>query len=211
MTDPSTFDLALTAVWTVAVFSYILGDNPLYRITLNLFAGSLVGYSFGIVVRDVLWEALLESLHQPLAMVLPLLLGITLLIKGLPKYAHIGNSSVAYLVGVGAAVALGGAILGTLGPQLAATGNALSAGTDAVRGLLVAIGTACALMAFNFTFTAGRKQGLAGLWAALVRPAAWLGRAFLILAFAVAYAGALTATLSVLAGRIQYFVDALFR
>ncbi|HET90837.1 MAG TPA: hypothetical protein ENN99_08895, partial [Chloroflexi bacterium] len=96
------------AVLTLMIFSYLLGDNPLYRLALHLFVGALVGYSFGVVVREVgIKMVLYQLIINPLAVVIPVVLGILLIFKGFPRQAYIGNFSVAYLTGVGAAVALG--------------------------------------------------------------------------------------------------------
>ena len=51
--------------------------------------------------------------------------------------------------------------------------------------------------------------GLAGMWGQVVGVLAWAGRVFLIFAFAAAFAGALTASLSILIGRIQYIITPL--
>jgi hypothetical protein len=215
---PDAAGLVVGAVLTLLVFSYLLGDNPLYRLALHLFVGALVGYSLGIVLRDILLGMVLaQLLANPLAVVVPLVLGILLLFKGFPKQAYVGNFSVAYLVGVGTAVALSGALLGTLVPQVGATGRALSPASLAssraglLDGLLIVVGTTCTLMVSAFaarTHSDGRKpQGLAGAWAQIVRLAAGIGRIFIIFAFAVAFAGALTASLSIFIGRIQYLID----
>lgn len=209
---PEVVGLVVGAVLTLLIFSYLLGDNPLYRLALHLFVGALVGYSFGIVLRDVLLKMVLaQLLIEPLAVVVPLVLGILLLFKGFPKQAYIGNFSVAYLVGVGTAVALSGALLGTLVPQIGATGQALSLTSRAsfraglLDGLLIVVGTVCTLMVT--TFTARKQQGLAGVWAQIVRLAAGVGRIFLIFALGAAFAGAVTASLSILVGRIQYLIN----
>jgi len=44
-------------------------------------------------------------------------MGLLLLLKLSPRTARLGIPSMAFLVGVGAAVAIGGAIMGTLFPQ----------------------------------------------------------------------------------------------
>jgi hypothetical protein len=209
---PEITGLALGAVLTLLIFSYLLGDNPLYRLALHLFVGALVGYSVGIVLRDVLVSmVLVQLLTNPLGVVVPLVLGILLLFKGFPRQAYMGNFSVAYLVGVGAAVALSGALLGTLVPQIGATGRALSLASVAsfraglLDGLLIVVGTVCTLMVF--AFTAQKQRGLAGVWAQIVRLAAGVGRVFLVVAFGVAFAGAVTASLSIFIGRIEYLID----
>ena len=209
---PEAAGLVVGAILTLLVFSYLLGDNPLYRLALHLFVGALVGYSLGIVLRDVfLGMVLAQLLTNPLAVVVPLVLGILLLFKGFPRQAYAGNFSVAYLVGVGTAVALSGALLGTLVPQIGATGRALSPASLAssrgglLDGLLIVVGTTCTLMAS--AFAARKRQGLAGAWAQIVRLAAGIGRIFIIFALGVAFAGALTASLSIFIGRIQYLID----
>jgi len=209
---PEAAGLVVGAILTLLVFSYLLGDNPLYRLALHLFVGALVGYSLGVVLRDVLLGMVLaQLLTNPLAVVVPLVLGILLLFKGFPRQAYAGNFSVAYLVGVGTAVALSGALLGTLVPQIGATGRALSPASLAssrgglLDGLLIVVGTTCTLMAS--AFAARKRQGLAGAWAQIVRLAAGIGRIFIIFALGVAFAGALTASLSIFIGRIQYLID----
>ena len=211
--------LVIGAVLTLMIFSYLLGDNPLYRLALHLFVGALVGYSFGVILRDVLYDmVVVKLLADPFSsesqlVLFFLLLGILLLFKVLPRTAYIGNFSLAYLVGVGTAVALGGALLGALVPQIRATGRAVSIPALAsfrlgpLDGLLILAGTICTLMAF--TFTAQEQPGLAGIWSQIVRIVGRVvGRGFLIFAFGVAFAGALTASLSIFIGRIQYVIDA---
>lgn len=204
--------LVVGAVLTLLIFSYLLGDNPLYRLALHLFIGALVGYSLGIVLRDVLLGTVLaQLLTNPLAVMFPLVLGILLLFKGFPRQAYVGNFSVAYLVGVGTAVALSGALVGTLVPQIGATGRALSPAslqssrTGLLDGLLIIVGTTCTLL--GFAFTAQRERGVGGVWARVTKLAARVGRVFTIFAFGVAFAGALTASLSIFIGRIQYLID----
>ena len=57
-------------------------------------------------------------------MIIPLVLGISLLAKLSPRISWIGNFAMAVLVGVGAAAAIGGALLGTLIPQAQAAMDA---------------------------------------------------------------------------------------
>ena len=207
--------LTVGAALTFFVLSYLGGDNPLYRLALYLFIGALVGYSFGVVLREVLvGMALSDLLSNPSSAVAPIVLGILLLFKGFPKQAHLGNISVAYLVGVGTAVALGGALLGTLAPQVAAAGQTLSPVSlnnfrfGLVDGLMIVVGTVTTLMSFTFFETKdGKREGILGR---ILEGMAWVGRVFLISAFGVAFAGALTASLSILIVRMQYLIDVFY-
>lgn len=208
--------LLLGAGLTFLILTYILGDNPLYRLALHLFIGILVGYSLGVALQEVF----LKKVFQPLSageniLVVPIILGVLLLIKGFPKYAYMGNYSVAYLVGVGTAVALSGALLGTLVPQVRAAGRALSPASLSSLpfgiwdGIMSVVGTICTLMVFTFTRSRHKKpSGLVGIWNKMLNVLISVGRVFLTIALAVAFAGALTASLSIFIGRIQYLVNA---
>lgn len=195
---------AVGALLTVLILSYLIGDNPLYRLALHLLVGASIGYTVAVVTVTVLTRALKPLFQsgtpqQQYTLILPTLLGLFLLFKFVPRLAHLGNFATAFLIGVGAAVAMGGALLGTILPQAAASpGNG---------GLLVALGTACTLLAF--TFTLRRRQGLQGIGARMVSGASAVGRFFLLVAFGAAFAAALTASLSVLIGRAYVILEGL--
>lgn len=195
-----TIGAPLGIVLTISVLSYILfGDNPLYKLALHIFIGALAGYSFGVVAQKIA-TVLLRDLPSERLLLVPLLLGLWLLVfKSAPRLSYIGNFAMAYLVGVGTAVALGGALVGTLVPQVGATVSALDHKT-LLDGSLTILGTVATLMAFNFT------RSESGAWTRVLGLAAWVGRLFLIFAFGVAFAGALTTSLSILIGRLQYII-----
>ncbi len=200
-------------VLTLMVFSYLLGDNPAYRLALHLFVGAVSGYAFGVVS----WEILIMRVGVPLllgqqyALLIPLLLGVLLLIKVVPKHAFAGNVSVAFLVGTGTAVAISGAVLGTIVPQVSATARAAAPASGAntpvgwLDGLLVVAGTVCTLLAFGYIGRRRRERPVGCAWPAAV--VTHVGRWFLVVAFGVAFGGAVSAALSVFVGRVQYLID----
>ena len=206
----------IAALLGLFVLSYVVGDNLLYRLALHIFVGAMIGYAGGIIVRDVLLGMALPGLlSNPVSVVIPLTLGLLLLFKGLPRQAFVGNVSVAFLIGVGAAVAMGGALLGTVVPQVQATARALgSASLNAQRfglldGLMVVCGTVCTLLAFTFTASEPGSDG--ALWQKVLGVTARIGRFILVFAFGVAFAGVLTAALSVFIGRMHAFFDLALR
>lgn len=200
--------LIVGVLLTLMVLSYILGDNPLYRLALHILVGATVGYGVAVAVVTVfqmVLPALQGDVGEQTRVVIPLALGILLLFKGFPRWAALGNFSTAFLVGVGAAVAIGGALLGTLIPQTAAVGSLntwLQKGLPGLmNGLLVMVGTICALLAFAFTVP--QRPALRRLWEGSVGVLGRIGRHFfLMIAFGAAFAVALTASLTVLVGRI---------
>lgn len=200
---------------TFLILSYLIfGDSPLYRLALHILVGASVGYAVAVAVVTVLIPGFL-SLTQGnvVEWVLPILLGVALLFKALPRVSTLGNFSTAFLVGVGTAVALVGALLGTIIPQTTAGGsifNWLGQNRPLISlaiGLLVTLGTALALLAS--TFTLKDKEGVQGIGATLVDYAGRFGRVFLVAAFGAAFGAALVASVSVLIGRIYALVEGI--
>lgn len=215
------------AALTLLIFGYLLGDFPglgslfqsLYRLALHIFIGALIGYSAAVVIREIWLKMIIAQLRSNPALAIPVLIGLGLfLFKSIHRLSYIGNLFMAPLIGVGIAVALGGAFLGTLVPQVGATAGAMRIenplGTregmlDLLEGALIIGGTICTLMVFSFTSTTQRRPGLASLWNQVVNVMARIGQWFLLVTFGVAFAGALTASLSIFISRIQYLIDVL--
>ncbi len=197
------------AVLTVLVLSYlILGDWPLYRLALHILVGATIGYAVAIVSYTVFVQMLLPILvvgtsdrWMRFAIVFPLILGLLLLFKGFSRsrLVVLGNPSTAFLVGVGTAVAVGGALVGTILPQGVAFGGGLG-----IR-LLIALGTICTLLTFTLTFR--QQQTVQGLGSRILNLLGGIGRFFLLFALGAAFATALTASLSILIGRIYTIIQ----
>ena len=123
----------LSFLFTLLIFSYLLGDNPLFRIAVYIF----VGVSSGYIAAIVWWQVILPRLFTPLItamlsgsiaekvfMLVPLLGAVLILMKISPRLAGMGRMAMAFMVGVGAAVTIAGALTGTLIPQVMGTINA---------------------------------------------------------------------------------------
>src|SRR5512142_1926277 len=104
-------------VFTILVLTYIIGDNVLFRLAVYILIGAGAAYAAVVVIFDVL----IANIQRPEALVstiIGLVLGALVWTKASPRVAWLGNVPMGYLVGVGAATVLGGAIIGTLGPQI---------------------------------------------------------------------------------------------
>src|SRR5690606_30724709 len=137
------------------VFSYILGDNFLYRLAVYVFVGLAAGYIVVITWESVIWPwvngAMLRqgaTLPAIITGLVPLLLGLLLLLKTAPRLGRFGHLALAFIIGVGTAVALVGAVTGTLLPLAGSTSSAVS--VNAVNGTLLVIGVVCTLVYFQY-------------------------------------------------------------
>jgi hypothetical protein len=216
----------VAALLTIMVLSYLVGDNPLFRTAVHIFVGVLGGYAGALAVRSVLVPRLVTPLLTggasaitPL-LILSWLLVILLVLKVSPATAPWGSLPVALMVGVGAGLVVGGAIMGTLLPQSLAAMETLDPRTVApvtgetgveglVRALIMLVGTISTL--FYFRFTVRQDASGEGTRSRLETWVAYAGRVFIAVTFGVIYAGVLSASIAVLAQRIRFLIDTVSR
>ena len=205
-------------ILTLMVFSYLIGDNPLFRFAVYLFVGVASGYAATVIVYNVLIPRLslfqTNDLNRLLLAIIPLLLGVSLLAKFSPRISWIGSFGMAVLVGVGAAAAIGGALIGTLVPQLNAAIDAFDfrsagGGTNAVfrlvEGTVMFFGTVLTLASFHFS--ASRAADGAPGRNALLEGVAWVGRIFIAIALGVIFAGVYMAALTAMIERLSSVIN----
>lgn len=203
-------------ILTLLVFSYLIGDNPLFRFAIYLFIGVSSGYAATAVWHNVLMPRLfsrLGDLNQLILLVVPLILGISLLAKLSPRISWLGNFAMAVLVGVGAATAVGGALIGTLLPQAEAAMNmfdpsAPGGGSFFARlfqGGVMLIGTVLTLASFHYTL--GRTADGAAKSNRILDGVAWAGRLFLAITLGVLFAGVYMAALTAMIERLSSLIN----
>lgn len=184
------FGSAFAFLLTVLVLSYLLGDNPLYRMAVHLFVGVTAGYAAVVVWHMVIAPRLtLDPLN-----LIGLALAMVLLFRGVRVAPALTGWVLALMVGVGAAVAVAGAVTGTLFPQISATFvSLLPAGPNgveqAVSAAVMVVGTLSTLAFFYY-----HERGQKILRVTFVKP---LGQIFIGAALGAMYAGALAASLAV--------------
>jgi hypothetical protein len=199
---------------TLMIFSYLIGDSPLFRIAVYLFIGISSGYAATIIWYYVLMPRLIEPLGDPnqlILLVVPLILSFSLLAKLSPRISWIGNFAMALLVGVGAATTVGGALLGTLIPQAQASIDAFDLRSSAnpafkfIEAVVMLLGTVLTLAAFQF----GAKSAPDGTPKRniLLEWAASFGRIFIAITLGVLFAGVYMAALTAMIERLSSVIQ----
>ena len=203
--------LLVGAIVTLIIFTYLWGDNLFYRWVLALVVGSGVGYALAITL-NFLYQWVVKSANgelPPVVAIPPLVLGFLLLFKGFPKIASWGGIPMGFILGIGAAVAISGAVWGTILPQLLATTAPFAVAQDGgafIEGLFILIGTILSLLTFSpRAFGTHARSQLA------VRLVRHLGRAFVTIALAVAFVGALTSALTLFIERWWMITDEVLK
>jgi hypothetical protein len=172
----------VAALVTIGVWAYLLGERRFFRLAQHLLAGLATGYLVLLAVTEVLVPRLLQPLAGDPA-------GKALLWPALALAVAMGGARwlprpvvaipVAVLVGGTAAFALGGAVAGTLLPQMAGAilppDRLPGALLNGIIGLVITV-----LVLLAFLHGVPRRRVLvgaagAGRWLLLAGIGGWLG------------------------------------
>jgi len=205
----------LSFVITLLILSYAIGDNPLFRVATYVFVGISAGYLGAVAWWQVLWPSLLRplafgSISERADLAVPLLGAGLILLRIVPGFGRLGSPAIAYLVGVTAAVAIFGAVTGTLFPQFLAIVNAWDLEAAAARGAgllgvvwnggFILVGTVTTLAYFHFGARPAADGSLSR--SALVEMPAFVGRIFIATTLGVIFAGVYASALTALVERL---------
>ncbi len=222
--SPDLITGVLSFLFTLLILSYLLGDNPLFRIAVYIF----VGVSSGYIAAVVWWQVILPRLFTPLItaiisgsmvekvfMLVPLLGAVLILMKVSPRLAGMGRVAMAFMVGVGAAVTIAGALTGTLIPQVMGTINAFDMVNAAARsiksfevvfsGAFILAGTIFTLIYFHFGARPQADGSMQRL--GLIEISSWVGRIFIGITLGAVFAGVYAAALTALIERISSLIN----
>lgn len=200
---------------TLMVYSYLIRDNLLYRLAVYVFVGLAAGYIAIVTVESVLapWFDLTigEFVNEDgeagnlLLGAIPFILFLLLLFKSWPALTRLGNIGIAVIVGVGAAVALVGALTGTLFPLAEATAS--EGEGDLLEALLIFIGVATSLLYFQYlarrTLEGEIRRSPAVSFIAAV------GKGFIVVTLGALYAAAILTSLTIFSERMSFVFERL--
>lgn len=193
----------VAAILTLMVYSFLIADNPLFRVAEHLLIGTALGYAALVILKRFLLpsaQAVLSSTETPstrLVVGLGLLWGALLWFWLARPVRWVASWSLAIVVGVGAALAVGGALTGTLIPQVGDTLQPLG-GENAVDNLVTVVIVLAGLSYFFFTLRRDRPLGM------VVQKVARFGRWCLMVALGALLGGRVISLLSTVVERFQF-------
>jgi hypothetical protein len=210
----ATVGIWVAALLTLVVLSYVVGDNPLFRLAQYALVGLAAGYAVAVAWSSVLWPRLCllwadPAGHWPYALFFAL--GILLLARAVRPVAGLARLPLAVLIGTGAGLGLGAALTGSLLPQLSATiasvspadyGSGWPGWAAAIDAALLVLGTMAVLSVFHFT-AKGRGWVNATVGGA-IRALGVAGRPVMMIALGALLAGALITFFAILRSRIDF-------
>ncbi|MBI5943790.1 MAG: hypothetical protein HY864_05425 [Chloroflexi bacterium] len=210
----------LSFLFTLLIFSYLIGDNPLFRIAVYIF----VGVSSGYIAAIAWWQVIYPRLIYPLVfgsmleksfMLVPLIGAVLIFMKISPRLAGMARIAMAFIVGVGAAVTIFGAVAGTLIPQVmgsiepfdlfAANLRNISPVESLFNGSIILAGTIFTLTYFHFGARPKADGSLHRM--GLIELSAWVGRIFIGITLGAVFAGVYAAALTAFIERIMSLIN----
>lgn len=214
----------LSFLFTLLILSYLIGDNPLFRIAVYLFVGITAGYVASVIWWQVLTPRLFSptipallsgSLIERVIIIVPWLGAVFILMKISPRLSKIASITMAFLVGAGAAVIIAGALIGTIIPQVSATINFFDLNIATARninvaevignGTIVLVGVVTTLSYFHF----GARPQASGnpRRFIVIEIFAFIGKIFIGITLGVIFAGVYAAALTALIERISSLIN----
>ncbi len=205
---------------TLGVFSYLMGDNRIFRLVIHVFIGVSTAFVIAASWYSILWPHLIQPLIAGENFWNPLILGgvimgVLLFSKVSSHTSWLGIPVMGLLVGVGAATAVGGAVIGTVFSQVAAsirlfdflqmrTWNA-QAWVAFADACLILVGTLGTLLYFQFFIRRqpGSQDGESG-WRKLI---SLVGQGFIAITLGAIFAGVYSAAIAALVGRLAAFKE----
>ena len=189
----------IAAFFTLAVFSFIYGDNPVFRFSEHLFLGiaaanlTVQGY-YNVVQRA--WNPLWQK-GDVLSLVV-IIFGVLLLCRWFKRVAWVSRIPMGFMTGVAAALSVRRSIDSEFFRQMTATARmTLLNLNDAIYVLGVVFSLAYFLYCYNTETKFGKSIRTAGL----------VGQYVMMIAFGASLGSTIMARLSLVIGRLNFLLQ----
>jgi hypothetical protein len=206
--------LWVAGILSLIIFSFLYKDNPVYKVAEHLFLGVALGYGLTLYYWENVFKNAISPLFYPapgeepkLAILIPMVLGLFVLLRVVPKLAWLSRYAFAVYIGGGVGIAVPVEIAGKFLPQLVDTMQPLWVAGGATAGiafgwgivtrLLILVGVFATLLYFFYSV---EHRGTAG---AISR----VGVFFLMLGFGASFGNTVMARVSLLIGRFIFLLD----
>lgn len=206
----------VAALLTLMIFSFLYRDNPLYKFAEHLFVGVSAAYwmcqgFWSTLMPNLVAKLLPEQMTwiypqlkgkpPELIFLIPLLFGLLLLMRLIPKLDYLSRWAVALVVGWTAGTNMMrymqsdfvGQVYNTMKPLIVIDANGFNP-LESFNNILLIIGVVCGLIYFFFS------KEHTGVFGAASKVGIW----FLMVAFGAAFGYTVMARISLLIGRFEF-------
>lgn len=212
--DAMVFGAWVATGLTLLIFSFLYKDNPLFKLAEHLYVGVSVGYTIVKTYDTVIVHLVVKPIVEngEIALLIPVAIGMLMLTRYVPKAAWMSRYAFAFIVGMGAGLAIPRTISSfilkqiedTVRPLLSMAGpdgltvslNLFNSGSH-LNALIILLGVSSVLFYFFFSV----EHSGAG------RAVARTGVMFLMISFGAGFGYTVMARMSLLIGRLTDLIE----
>jgi hypothetical protein len=203
--DTKGLGLILAAGVTLALYSFLYGDNPVFKLVEHAYVGVVAAYEFA----QVWYQNILSDIVHPLtgdtenpepiwSIIIPTVLGFFLLTRLVGKAIWLSRLAFALIVGLGAGLLIPRRISAYLIQQIEPTvGSVFTAAGFDPNAAFVLLGVVSVLVYFSFSL---EHKGAVG---GVSRVGIW----FLMVSFGASFGYTVMARLSLLIGQLSFLMQ----
>ena len=191
----------LSALLTLAIFSFLFRDNILYQFAEHLFVGASAGYLIAITWHNQMVPNLFEPLfiQGNIVYIIPLLFGLCYFARFIPKIGYLVRLPIAFLLGWGSGAIIPALFQRDILKQTQGTLFTREAFAKWDTGLWAVIMLVGVISVLIYFFFSKERKGI-------MKPVANLGIIFLMLGFGASFGYTVMSRISLLIGRLQFLL-----
>jgi hypothetical protein len=197
----------VAAILTIAIYSFLYKDNPLYKFAESLFVGLGAAYWLAMLYHNTLKPKLFQALFpgdsgDPVMWwrIFPGILAVFMLLRFFPKLSWLSRWALGFIVGMYAAVNLTGFAQGDFVEQIYATMTTPVTGGGALLNTLNIAAIVGLISVLIYFFFSKEHKGPLGA-------VAKLGIWYLMVAFGASFGYTVMGRVSLLIGRISFLLS----
>ncbi len=201
MSGAEIFQIWLSAFLTIAIFSFLYKDNPVYKAAEHIFAGITAGYYVALYLDTVVYQQLWVPVTQrgKWWLIVPGVLGILIFGRLWPKLGWLARFGLAFVMGSTAGVFLASELHGNVLGQISGTMQIQQANgsPDILLTAIVVVGLLSTLIYFYFSKP---HTGVLGVTASV-------GIWFIMISFGAHFGYTVMGRVSLLIGRVYFLYN----
>lgn len=190
----------IAALLTLAIYSFLYKDNPLYKVAEHIFVGVSAGYWAVMLWSNFAWPNLFEPLIKQgnILYIIPVIIGLMMFAPFIPKVGWLVRIPLTFTMGISMSLFIIQIVQGEILPQVQATFLPLTGISffQMISNLLIILGVIFTLIYFYFSKP---HKGALGI-------AAKIGVWFMMVSFGASFGYTVMARISLLIGRLYFLL-----
>lgn len=189
-TNPATW---VSAILMLCVYSYLVKDNQVFGLTQRLYVGLGIGYGAALALRSIVNSGVQPLLKGNTMVLIPMVIGLLAYMRYVKAISWTSRIPAAFVVALGAALTLRGAIQAQFISQIVGTMLPL----NSINNAIIVFGTASTLLYFYF------RERKAGSINTIVTYSNVFARYIMMIALGIGYTGNLGSNIPRTIGQLQ--------